>query len=124
MSQYVISMKTDRIDLQQAAHVLEKSQRQVMRDVKAGKLKATGGGHGVDLAFNKADVEAFRRHAAIADADLLARIAYAFKTKHQPPAQRDLLAQTIIKTIRKKKQTNYSMNFMKNLPIPLHINIL
>lgn len=75
-----ISMKAvSQIDLNETARMLEKSPRQVIRDVKASKLKATGGGRGVPLVFVKADVEAFkRRRSWFADADLLARVAYGY----------------------------------------------
>jgi len=79
-------MSADQIDLKQAAATLGKSSRQVRRYVADGKLKASGGGHGVPYSFDTADVAAFcgkvayrprRTWKGRVDVNTLARIVHA-----------------------------------------------
>jgi hypothetical protein len=70
-------MKEDRIGLTEAARIAGKSPRQIMRDVKAGKLPARGGGRGVPLTFDRADVERLRGGSA--RAEMLARIVTGYQ---------------------------------------------
>ena len=81
-------MKKERLSLEQAASALGKCPRQVRRFVASGQLPATGGGRGVALVFDRADVLAFKARVAYAprrawkgrvDAEGLARIAHALK---------------------------------------------
>ena len=81
-------MKKERLSLEQAAAALGKCPRQVRRFVASGQLPATGGGRGVALVFDRADVLAFKARVAYAprrawkgrvDAEGLARIAHALK---------------------------------------------
>ena len=81
-------MKKDRLSLEQAASVLGKCPRQVLRFVSSGVLPATRGGRGVALVFHRAHVQAFKARIAYAprrawqgrvDAEGLARIAHALK---------------------------------------------
>lgn len=81
-------MKKERLSLEQAAAALGKCPRQVRRFVASGQLPATGGGRGVALVFDRADVRAFKARVAYAprrawkgrvDAEGLARIAHALK---------------------------------------------
>lgn len=88
---------TEQIDLKEAVKILKKCPRQITRDIKDRKLPAEGGGRGTPYSLNLADVIALKkRQLAICDANVLARIAYAYECKHSESMhQKDLLAQTI-----------------------------
>jgi hypothetical protein len=90
-----------------------------MRDIQAGKLPAKGGGRGrVPYKIALADVEAFRRrHSGVADADLLARIAYAFQQKRRHPGKFDYWLNAgflMLWQWRKSGQENLIEGFCRN----------
>ena len=73
-------MKEEKTDLAGAARILGKSPRQIMRDIAAGKLPASGGGRGVPYWF---DLAALRGLASNAPAvELLARVRWGFESRH------------------------------------------
>ena len=66
-------MLDERLSLNEAAGLLERSPRQLRRDVQAGRLPAQGGGRGKALWFKASDLKDFQ---GCFDADLLARAVY------------------------------------------------
>lgn len=66
-------MLDERLSLNEAAELLERSPRQLRRDVRAGRLPAQGGGRGKALWFKASDLKDFR---VCFDAELLARAVY------------------------------------------------
>ncbi len=72
------------IGLPEAARISRKSTRQLMRDIKVGKLATLGGGRGIPYVLKRADVVAYATPSAgVVCADLLARIAHALHLKQK-----------------------------------------
>jgi len=87
-----------------------------MRDVKAGRLKATGGGRGVRLAFVKADVETFKkRRSGVVNADVFARIAFASWVKRTLRADLETAGEQERQAIKKELHERDLWLYLKGL---------